>query len=157
MRAATGHNNRKRLEVQMTPMIDVIFLLLIFFICTAGFQRIELVLPTHLTLPGQVQSDLPPPDKEFEDLDTIVIQLRWVDGRPQWEINGGLYGSLPDVQSLLAAIATQVRNDLPVVLDIDAVVPMENVIDLYDVCRLVGLTRVQFAASPETVRAATLR
>lgn len=140
----------------MTPMIDVIFLLLIFFVCTAGFQRVEQILPTHMTLPGQVQSELPPPE-EFQDLDTIVIQLRWIDGRPEWEISGRLYESLPEVQSLLAAIATQVRSDLPVVLDVGAVVPMENVIDLYDACRLVGLERVQFAASPETVRAATSR
>ena len=157
MRAATGHNDRKRLDVQMTPMIDVIFLLLIFFVCTAGFQRIENILPTHMTLPGQVQSDMPPVEEEFEDLDTIVINLRWVGDSPQWEISGRNYNSLPEVQSLLAAIATQVRSDLPVILDVGAVVPMENVIDLYDACRLVGLERVQFAASPETVRAATLR
>ena len=46
----------------MTPMIDVIFLLLIFFVCTASFQAPEQILPTNLRLPGSLDN-LPPPDE----------------------------------------------------------------------------------------------
>ncbi|MEA1952290.1 MAG: biopolymer transporter ExbD, partial [Planctomycetota bacterium] len=46
MRRPSYHREgRERLDVKMTPMIDVIFLLLIFFVCTASFQMLEEVLP----------------------------------------------------------------------------------------------------------------
>ena len=44
----------KRRDVTMTPMIDVVFLLLIFFICTASFQIVE------QNLPSRIQLELPP-------------------------------------------------------------------------------------------------
>ena len=47
-------DDRGRLDVKMTPMIDVIFLLLIFFVSTASFQAAEETLPTNLSLPGAV-------------------------------------------------------------------------------------------------------
>ena len=48
-----------RLDVKMTPMIDVIFLLLIFFVCTARFRASEEVLPTSLSLPGAIDTRKP--------------------------------------------------------------------------------------------------
>ena len=47
------------MEVKMTPMIDVIFLLLIFFVCTASFRAVEEVLPTNLSLPGAIGAESP--------------------------------------------------------------------------------------------------
>ncbi len=114
-----------RLEVRMTPMIDVIFLLLIFFVSTASFQLVEEVLPTNLSLPGTTQSDAPIDPLE-EDLDEIVVKILWQEGRPGWQVNQRDYHRLE-----------QVRAD----------VPIENVIDVYDLCRQIGLERIQFAAS----------
>ena len=39
---------RGDLEISMTPMIDVVFLLLVFFVWTASFQVVENMLPTSL-------------------------------------------------------------------------------------------------------------
>ena len=38
-------------ELSMTPMIDVVFLLMVFFVCTASFKAAELVLPTRRPKP----------------------------------------------------------------------------------------------------------
>jgi len=133
------------MEVQMTPMIDVIFLLLIFFVCTAGFQAVEEILPTPLRLPGAIESESPP-DPELLDLDEIVVKISWDGRRPGWRINERDYASLDEVQALLASIG-RLRNDLPVILDADGNVPIERVIDVYDACRRIGLQRIQFAAS----------
>jgi len=130
----------------MAPMIDVIFLLLIFFVCTASFQPPEQVLPTSLSLPGSIE-DIPI-EPEIVDLDKIVIKILWRDGRASWEINNRVYERLEEVHKLLAAVA-QMQGDLPVILDVDPEAPMEDVIDVYDLCRQVGLTRIQFAASTE--------
>ena len=59
MRTPSYQNDRREgLDVKMTPMIDVVFLLLIFFVATASFQMVEHVLPSSLqALPGSgVQS-----------------------------------------------------------------------------------------------------
>ena len=133
------------LGAAMTPMIDVIFLLLVFFVCTASFQAVEQILPTHLTLPGAIESDAPV-DPELEDLDEIVVKLLWDGLRPSWEINRRQYAGLGEVRAVLAA-AHALKSDLPVILDVEPAVPMEHVIDAYDLCRHVGLQRVRFAAS----------
>jgi biopolymer transport protein ExbD len=146
-RPSYHHDRRGRLEVKMTPMIDVIFLLLIFFVCTASFQAAEEVLPTNLSLPGTVDADIPV-DPEWEDLEQIVINLFWRAGRVRWQISGRDYDRLEDVRAVLAAMAG-FKADLPVILDVDGNVPLENVIDVYDLCRQIGLRRIQFAVSRE--------
>jgi biopolymer transport protein ExbD len=129
----------------MTPMIDVIFLLLIFFVCTASFQAAEEVLPTNLSLPGSVDSDVEI-DDEWEDLDKVVVKILWRADRVAWQINERDYTSLAEVRAVLEAIA-RMKMELPVILDVDASVPLEDVIDVHDVCRQIGLMRIQFAVS----------
>ncbi len=121
-------------------------MLLIFFVCTASFTPPEQVLPTRLSLPGSIDTDVPV--EELQDLDEIVIKILWREGRPSWEINNRIYDRLEEVHNLLVAVA-QMQGDLPVILDVEPEVPMEDVIDVYDLCRQVGLTRIQFAASVE--------
>ncbi len=145
MRRPPYHRDQRgRLEVKMTPMIDVIFLLLIFFVCTASF-RSEEILPTRLSIRGAIQSDVQPDPLE-EDFDEIVVMVLWLENRPRWQINDVDYDELDDVGAVLAAIKNQVRADLPVILDVEPAVPMEHVIDVYDLCRTIGLENVQFAA-----------
>lgn len=145
------HDQRGRLDVKMTPMIDVIFLLLIFFVCTASFDIgvREEILPTRLSFPGTIQSPVEI-DPEVVDLDEIVVEVLWrnVGGRWQarWKINERDYDQLAEVGGVLAAIK-RLKSGLPVILDVEPDVPMEDVIDVYDLCREVGLERVQFAAS----------
>jgi len=146
VRRPTYHREQRgRLDVKMTPMIDVIFLLLIFFVCTASFQAPEAILPTRLLLRGAVDSEVEI-DPEVVDLENIVVKVRYREGRAQWQINDKDYGRLADVRAILVA-AAKVKIDLPVILDVEPGVPMENVIDVYDLCRRVGLEKVQFAAS----------
>ncbi len=148
MRLPSYHQRQSgRLDVKMTPMIDVIFLLLIFFVCTASFQALEEVLPTNLSLPGAIAADMPI-DPELEDLDEIVVKILWRDGRAGWQINRRDYVRLDQVHAVLAA-TVQIKADLPVILDPDPNVPLEDVIDVYDLCRQIGLEKVQFAASDE--------
>jgi biopolymer transport protein ExbD len=134
-----------RLEVKMTPMIDVIFLLLIFFVSTASFQAVEEVLPTNLSLPGAM-SESEPIDEEFEDLEEIVVKVLWQNGRAAWQINQRELTDLYGVRAVLEA-AAQVNVELPVILDVDGAVPIEHVIDVCDVCRQIGLVEIHFAAS----------
>ncbi|NLX95466.1 MAG: biopolymer transporter ExbD [Rhodopirellula sp.] len=145
MRRPAYHRESQTLGATMTPMIDVIFQLLIFFVCTASFQAAEEVLPTNLSLPGSIDSAVPI-DPDLKDLDEIVVKILREEGGVRWEINGRRCTRLAEVRAVLAGVA-QVKIDLPVILDVDGGVPLENVIDVYDVCRQLGLERIQFAAS----------
>ncbi len=127
----------------MTPMIDVIFLLLIFFVCTASFQTPEDVLPTNLSWSGST-TELAPIDPVDVDLREIVVKILWREGRLGWEVDQRRYELLEDVGRVLAGVA-QIKIDLPVILDVDGAVPIENVIDVYDLCRQIGFEKIQFS------------
>jgi biopolymer transport protein ExbD len=136
-------SERGRLEANMTPMIDVIFNLLIFFVCTVSFQPPEEVLPTHLSALGVAASVPRPP--EIVDFDDVVVKVLLRGEDLVWEINREPYASLAQVRDVLASIAG-VKRDLPVIIDAQGEVPLGSVIDIYDLCRLAGFQKVHFAA-----------
>ena len=143
-----GKSSESKIELQMTPMIDVIFLLLIFFITTSCFQPPEEVLPTNMSLPGST-GEAVEIDPLQADLDEIIVKVVWREGEPRWEVNQREYQQLDQVGRVLTAVAG-FQADLPVILDVEGVVPMENVIDVYDLCRQIGLERIRFAAAAGT-------
>ena len=130
----------------MTPMIDVVFQLLIFFICTASFQKQEEFLSTSLTMPNTSGNSVePPPDPKIDELEPIIVKVLARDGRLRWQVGEAEYAQLADVGRALTALA-QVQDQLPVILDVDGPVLFGDVVGVYDVCRLSGFARIQFAA-----------
>lgn len=134
-------------DLVMTPMIDVVFLLLVFFLWTASFQVIEYMLPTELSLPaGQApRQQTPDPSWDFEP---VVIQLLWLKEEPVYLVNETRVESLVNIEQTLAAIA-KINPDNPVIIDPDPDVPFGFVVDVYDSSRLAGFNQVQFAASED--------
>lgn len=131
----------------MTPMIDVVFLLLVFFVWTASFQIIELILPSQMS--AQMGSDEaevaePVPEDDFED---VVVRVGWKQDSPTWSINDQPVSSLDEVQARLRAVA-DVKPDAPVILHPDGVVPLGHVIDVYDVAKISGFAQIAFAVNP---------
>lgn len=143
MHFSSSNDRRGRpLEVQLTPMIDVVFLLLIFFVCTANFRRGEEELPTPLAQHGQgAAAELAP---EIADLEEVVVRLSRQQGTPRWQINEVACASLVEARRVLTAIA-KVNRSLPVILDVADEIELAHVIDLYDLCRMLGLERIEFA------------
>ena len=126
----------------MTSMIDVIFLLLVFFVCTANFAPPEEILPMNMTLPGSAPVEVVLPD--LINLDVVHIQILF-DNELRWQVEGNLCTSLHEVQNILRQIR-DIKPDIPVIIASADNVPMENVIDVYDVCRLTRLARIHFSA-----------
>ena len=148
MRRPSIYTQRQQgVDVKMTPMIDVVFLLLVFFVWTASFQVVEHLLPSSVSTPstaGTAEVNDPPPEEV--DFDQIVIRVLWQGDRPAWTINGESIATLADVRQRLAVVAS-IKQDAPVILDPDPAAPLGHVIDLYDAARLENFQRVQFAAS----------
>jgi len=135
---------KKPADLPLTPMVDVIFLLLVFFVCTSSFNPLENILPMDTSLPGSVAAEVVLPDPI--DLDVVLIKISF-DRSPHWQVEGNHCSSLQEVQGVLWAIR-DLKDDIPVIIESAENVPMETVIDVYDVCRRVRLTRIQFAVLP---------
>ncbi len=127
----------------MTPMVDVDFMLLIFFVWTASFRVAELALPSSLIAqePGQGVVEV---DPDLEDLDRVVVRLGWSGTQPLWTINDIPLTSLREVRQRLETVA-RIKAKLPVLVDPVAEIPLGHVIDVYDLARQAGFESVQFA------------
>ena len=136
------------MDSAMTPMIDVVFLLLVFFVWTSSFQIVEQILPSELSSQlgsEPVEIDTPPPEKDFDD---VVLRIGWNGEVPNWKINDEPVESKAALRERLGLIAG-IKTDAPVILHPDQIVPLGFVIEAYDVARLAGFEQVSFAVNPE--------
>lgn len=136
---------RPELDVKMTPMIDVVFLLLVFFVWTASFQIVEQVLPSSLSAAAGSQAAPPnePPPPE-EDFDEVVVRIRHTPAGPQWQLNETPVATLTALRTRLEAIS-QIRRDAPVILLPDPETPLGDVVDVFDLARMANFEKVNFA------------
>jgi biopolymer transport protein ExbD len=90
----------------------------------------------------------PPPEADFPN---VVVRILWTGDRAIWTVNETPIGSLDELRQMLANIS-RIKSDAPVVLDPASDVPLGDVIDVFDLSRIVGFQKVQFAASAEGLR-----
>jgi biopolymer transport protein ExbD len=138
------HHGRTSTDVAMTPMIDVVFQLLIFFICTASFQQVEELLPMSLAAPGganaaSTSEATPQPQR-------IVVHATRTDGQTRWTVNDRPAASLQEVERLVRAVSEADRT-APITLDVSKAVPLGDMIDVYDLCRLADIEKIEFAVA----------
>ena len=136
------------IDSAMTPMIDVVFLLLVFFVWTASFQIVEQILPSEMsTLVGSAPIDRQeqPEPKDYED---VVVRIGWNGQSPTWRINESSLASLAAVQRQLETIS-RIQEEAPVILHPDPIVPLGVVIEAYDAAKASGFTLVSFAVNPQ--------
>jgi len=136
------------IDSAMTPMIDVVFLLLVFFVWTVSFQLVEQVLQSELSSQIGAEPSLlqePPPEADF---DNVVVKIGWDGTRANWQINERQLASIDAVQQQLSMIAG-IKADAPVILDPTGSVPLGHVIEAYDVSKRAGFAEVSFAIEPD--------
>lgn len=146
-------DNGSRYELRMTPLVDVIFLLLIFFVCTAQFRRPEENLPAQVEAsategPGQSVGS------ELEELDEVLITVRREGERTKWIVTvaGASAGEKPietaaELEAFLAELA-RIEANLPILVSPLADVPVQDVITTVDLCRQSGLRSVSLLTEP---------
>lgn len=130
------------LELMLTPMIDVVFLLLIFFLWTSSFHIPEWVLPSSLLTKGgqAAPSDV---DPQLADLDRVVVQIFYRSGQPGWSVNEQPAASFQEVERKLSTVAG-INDRIPVLVDPQDATPLRWVIQTYDAARLAGFSQIQF-------------
>jgi len=127
----------KRPLLNMAAMIDVVFLLLIFFMCTSSFLRPEKNLPSRLPEVG------PSGEADGEPLDPVRIRLL---GRADGVAVTCDDQPCPTNEALLAMLrARRALGDPAVIIQAAAAVPFGDVVAALDACHRVGLFRVAFS------------
>ena len=123
-------------EVNLTPLIDVVFLLLIFFMVSTTFEhqsRIQIELPEATASPEEL---------EEESLEIVIdAQGRYFIGEEQ-VVN-------TELKTLKSAISKAVgdRGTVPVTIRADASTPHQAVITALDATSQLGLTKISLATS----------
>ena len=129
-------------ELNLTSMIDVIFLLLIFFVLTANFNEIEQYLQMRFSRTGNTAAadNIPQP----ETGETIHIRAEsGPDGRLAWSVEGVLCSGEEDLRETLGGYDPSA---VSAVIHPSESSPAEQVLDLYGICSEAGVTNIRFAA-----------
>lgn len=124
-------------DVNLTPLIDVVFLLLIFFMVTTTFDRnaeIKIALPT-------AENTVQTPQQDKLEL--------MIDGQGRYYVNGReVLNNKPET---LFQAMTMVLNDMdkvpPLVISADASVDYQSVVTAMDIAGRLGLTNFSMATT----------
>lgn len=129
-------NQIEDLELNVTPLIDVVFLLLIFFMVSTTFQtetRLQLSLPQ-----ASDQNTVPASQK----IEVVINQ------RGQYFINGRQLND-SGIETVREAINKLARGkkDTPLVIRADALAPHQAVITAMDAAGQLGMVKFSLAAA----------
>jgi biopolymer transport protein ExbD len=127
-------------EIDMTPMVDVTFLLLIFFMVTAAFS-----LQKSIEMPRQ-QTDAPSTnvEKEIDELAVVEVQIdefgSFLVMAPDWE------RETPGKQNLITALREAIatgKDAMRLDLKVHELAKLHALVDALDAGTIAGYTELQ--------------
>lgn len=125
----------KQVEVNLTPLIDVVFLLLIFFMVSTTFDKqaqLEIKLP---------EADAIADSKKQPEVIDIGVSASGAYFVNQEEL---IKSDAESLRQMLQKVAGE-RTDLPVIISADGQAPHQSVVTVLDVASQLGMTRMTFA------------
>ena len=134
----------------VTPMVDVVFQLLVFFVLASGGRAAEQSLSTLLS-GGNVSAAVSAATSK-PDADHWIHLSRSGQQRTRAELAGRKFADLSALPGALKEIAAG-GSESRVILDVAGDVPLGDVIFVYDACRAAKLHSINFAATPEEIAA----
>ncbi|MCG8324173.1 MAG: biopolymer transporter ExbD [Thiotrichales bacterium] len=122
------------LEINITPLIDVVFLLLIFFMVSTTFER-----------ESEVNITLPQASEEITEAKPDAINVA-IDARGNIYVNDQALLNT-QLSSIKEAIFDKLgqRNDAPIIISADSETDHQTVVKVMDAARQLGLVRITFA------------
>jgi biopolymer transport protein ExbD len=134
----------------MTPMIDVVFLLLVFFICASVGGTADQLLPAELK-GSSGSTEVVQPEKPPEEWEHPAIQIRLEPGENGISVlldEQLLSGTdmLTDRLTRLAAVDPESR----IILNIHDDVQVQQFISVYDLCQTLKFQNISFAVTAPT-------
>lgn len=138
------NRQRENVDINLASLIDVVFVLLLFFVVTTTFTR-ETQLKVDLP---EAATGTPPEQTELKQLEVLI------DAQGGYALNGqALLKS--DLSGLMAALQKESAGDnsLPLIISADAKTPHQAVITAMDAAGKLGfahlrITTVEAQATP---------
>jgi len=126
----------EELDLNMTPLIDVVFLLLIFFMVSTTFQK-ETELKIQLP-----QASEQTPIEETHSIEVVI------NARGGYFVNGRELGDskIVTVRNAINKLARG-KKDTPLVIRADAMAPHQSVITAMDAAGQLGMVKFSLAAA----------
>ncbi len=131
----------------MTPLIDVVFQLLIFFICASTGHMKELLLHADFRAGAVGAADATAIEKPLGE---VRVRLKRSDERTIAFLEGREFRDLDQLEANLRILANA-ATEIPVILEIAGDVTLGDVIRVYDVCRSARFRSINFAASARSM------
>ena len=135
MRLARSKRHRDRPQVQLSPLIDCVFLLGIFFLVTSMFKRWEMQIPISLPDSSSAIAENAVEDVEIIGLNALGQPFAGVVG----ERGRIKYTPIEDLAAYLGELSETLGPDYPVMLSVDRKTPFKLVIETLDLAQLQGL------------------
>ncbi len=125
------------LDVNLTPLIDVVFLLLIFFMVTTTFEK-----------ESKIKIELPTADSSRPAAQEDVLELI-IDGQGRYYLDKQeVINTKPETLFLAMKLTLDKRKDKPsLIISADANANYQSVITAMDIAGRVGLTDFSLATS----------
>lgn len=122
------------LDINITPLIDVVFLLLIFFMISTTFQR-----------ESEITIELPESSGDIAETEKKVIEIS-IDNQGHYFVNQRRIKD-SDIKTLKKAISIT-RGDIKepkLIISADKLTPHQSVVRAMDAARQLGLVHLTFA------------
>ncbi|WP_295457796.1 biopolymer transporter ExbD [uncultured Thiodictyon sp.] len=132
-------NRRKPPELILIPLLDVLLVLLIFFMVSTTFKEKD-ASRLHLQLPQAQGREVPTKEPEYIRITIDQAGAFYVDDRAVVD---------QQTQNLVRALngALGERKDVPVLIKADAMSPHQAVMTALDAAAEVGLLKISFSAT----------
>ncbi len=125
----------EEVNINLTPLIDVVFLLLIFFMVSTTFDTTSQL---KINLPEASQNDI---KKEAKPLNLMI------DARGRFFLNSREISGQKS-EALRAALEQVLKGtNRPIVIQADAETPVQSLVTAMDVVARLGLSRVSIATT----------
>lgn len=133
----------------MTPMIDVVFLLLVFFICASVGGTADQLLPAELNGTMESSQAEKPVEKPAE-WEHPAIQIRMEPGPagPRILLDNQ---PLPNAEALAERLTLLAAADAEskIILNIQDEIQVQQFIHVYDLCQSLKFQNISFAVAPQ--------
>lgn len=146
-----GEASDNPVAINITAMVDVIFCLCIFFMCSFHFKQLEGKIETWLPKDRGVFNTAP----QKVVLEEIRVFMRWdaASGKTIRQVNNRATGSDQELMTTIMAMVADYKRlnktDFPVLIDATAEVPWQDVVHVMDMCKKENVERLEFAAPME--------
>ena len=131
----TSHRTDEEVSLNLTPLIDVVFLLLIFFMVSTTFDTTS-----------QLNIELPGANQPVAEAVNYPLKIQ-IDAKGRFFLNARELSSQQS-STLLAAVQLAIESqDQPVIIESDAESPVQSLVTALDVVDQLRLTQVAIATT----------